>query len=107
MTLQAIHSVLHDDLQVCGKVSLTEMSECSNVQELQANLYYTLQYLVGFLTNLHVDCSFYNSGAVQEFSGIILSVLIAFLGSSQASIQSLVVQINDFCLLHNIDCHTL
>ena len=54
MTLQAIRSALHDGLRVCGQFSPSEMSECSNVRELLANLY-TLRALVHFVANLRLD----------------------------------------------------
>ena len=38
MTLEAIHSVFHDGIRVCGTFSSSEMAECSNVRELLANL---------------------------------------------------------------------
>jgi hypothetical protein len=107
MSLQAIHSALHDGLRVCGKFTIAEMSECSNVRELLANLY-TLQTLSGFLTNMRVDRRLDNAGAVQALGGIIPSCPNRiFGGSSQARIQSLVVATDDFCLFHNIDCHTI
>ena len=50
MTLQAVSSALHDGLRVCGPFSIDEMSECSNVREILANLY-TLKTLVSFVSN--------------------------------------------------------
>ncbi len=50
MTLQAISFALHDGLLVCGQFSIDEMSECSNVREILANLY-TLKALVSFVSN--------------------------------------------------------
>jgi hypothetical protein len=55
-----------------------------------------------------VDRRLDDSGAVQALGGIFPACPNRiFGGSSQARIQSLVVQTDDFCLLHNIDCHTI
>jgi hypothetical protein len=109
MTLQAISSAMHDGLRVCGQFSINEMSQCSNLRENLANLY-TLKALASFVSNLRVDRRLDNSGAVQALGGIpSLSACPhrIFGGSSQARIQSLVVQTDNFCLLHNIDCHSI
>jgi hypothetical protein len=107
MTLQAIYSALHDGLRVCGQFSTSEMAECSNVREILANLY-TLQALVRFVTNLRVDRRLDNAGAVQALGGILPACPNRiFGGSSQARIQSLVIETDNFCLQHNIDCHTI
>ncbi len=66
--LTAIHSALHDGIQVCGTFSASEMAECSNVRELPANLRTTQRDM-----RVTVDRRMDNMGAVQALGGIIPS----------------------------------